>query len=104
MGGFAGIAQGVADGVAQFLKFKRLGQIMEGPGLHSLDRMVNGGVAGHQDNLGLGGENSDPLEDFQTIRIVEPNIGDQHLRRMFGNPGHYFTGGDKAFHLVAILG
>ena len=65
-----GVQQGIAHGVAQFLKPERLGQIVIGSGLHGPDRMIDRGVAGHHDNLGRRSKGYDPLQDIQAVGIV----------------------------------
>ncbi|EKD40893.1 MAG: hypothetical protein ACD_74C00136G0001 [uncultured bacterium] len=76
---------------------------MIGSGLHGPDRVVDRGIAGHQDNLGRRGQSYDPLENVKAVGIVEANVRDQNLRGYFRKPLHGLGSGDKAFDLIAIL-
>ena len=76
---------------------------MVGSGLHGPDRMVNRGIAGHQNDLGRRGQGYYPLEDVKAVGIAEADIRNQDIRRFFRKTRHRLGCGDKAFHLVAIL-
>jgi len=89
--------------VAKLLKTERLGEIVIGAGLHGPDRVVDRGITGHQDNLGRRSQSNDPLENVETVGIVEADVRDQNLRGYFRKPLHRLGSGDKAFDLIAIL-
>ena len=64
---------------AKLVDVQRLGQIVEGPFLHGLDRGRDRPEAGQQDHFGIGLGAFGPFEDLQAVDIVHLQVGEDHV-------------------------
>jgi len=67
----------------QSLGREGLGQKIEGPPLHGIDRHVNGAITGDDNDHGAGIVRLDPLQDFHSVHFGHFQIEDDDIHRLF---------------------
>ena len=100
----ASALQGVADHLAQIIQAEGLGYVIESADLDGLHCLIDGGIAGHENDHGLRGHALNLLQYLHAIGIPQADVSDQQIRRGLADAGNGLGGGNESFHLVAILG
>jgi hypothetical protein len=89
--------------LANFLRLEGLGQVIEGALFHRLDGGRQRGLAGDQDDFGVGAAFAAALEDLQAVDLVHTQFAEHHIEGLFLQQGLGIAaalgGGDR----VALL-
>ncbi len=78
-----------------FVRIEGLGEVVVGSLLDGLHRLGDGGVGGHEDDLGVGRVLLDGLEDLEAVRPRHANVRQHHIEAL---------GLDEGERTAAILG
>jgi hypothetical protein len=70
------------DDVLDLLERERLGQVIEGAGLHRFNRVFDGGVSGHQDHGDIGNLAAGLLEQLDAVDPGHPVVSEDQIERV----------------------
>ena len=65
---------------AKLIRRKRLGQVIEGPTPHGLDRRFDGGIGCNDHYLKSGGQGEQAWQEFQALFLGQPQVQQGHFK------------------------
>lgn len=71
--------EGQFHGALEIRQLERLGQVVEGPEAHRLDRGLDAAVARHHDDLGVGVMLLAVFDDFQPVHVADQEVDDHQV-------------------------